>query len=79
MRLQPGTGHLAREVRLAQRSWFQFFDAELQAEWLGVYDDTPAPPVEAWRSCVLEHLMSRPAAEDFGLAPGDGALERVAL
>jgi hypothetical protein len=41
---------LAREVlqdgRAPLRSWFLFFDAELQVEWLGVYDDTPAPPLE---------------------------------
>jgi hypothetical protein len=30
-----------------QRSWVQFFDSDWGAEWVGVYKDTPAPPM-AW-------------------------------
>jgi hypothetical protein len=26
------------------RAWIQFFDSDLASEWVGVYDDTPAPP-----------------------------------
>jgi len=29
-----------------KRSWIQFFDSELAAEWVGVYDDSPPPPME---------------------------------
>jgi hypothetical protein len=28
-----------------KRSWIQFFDSDLAAEWVGIYDDTPAPPL----------------------------------
>jgi hypothetical protein len=28
-----------------KRSWIQFFDSDLAAEWVGVYDDTPPPPM----------------------------------
>lgn len=30
--------------RLPQRSWVLFHDADLCGEWVGVYDETPAPP-----------------------------------
>ena len=29
-----------------RRSWIQFFDADLAAEWVGIYDDSPPPPIE---------------------------------
>jgi hypothetical protein len=24
--------------------WIQFFDSDLQGEWIGIWDDTPPPP-----------------------------------
>ncbi|MBO0699109.1 MAG: hypothetical protein J2P46_12000 [Zavarzinella sp.] len=35
-----------RKVRVPERSWVLFFDADLAAEWVGVYPQTPAPPAE---------------------------------
>ncbi|MEZ6132064.1 MAG: hypothetical protein R3C59_25665 [Planctomycetaceae bacterium] len=35
-----------REGRVSKRSWVQFHDADLEGEWIGVYDDSPAPPRE---------------------------------
>lgn len=35
-----------REGNVPRRSWIQFHDAHLAAEWVGVYDDSPAPPME---------------------------------
>ncbi len=32
--------------RIPNRSWVLFFDADLVAEWVGIYDDTPPPPEE---------------------------------
>jgi hypothetical protein len=32
-----------------RRSWIQFFDADLAAEWVGVYDDSPQPPMDVDR------------------------------
>ena len=29
---------------IAKRSWLQFYDDALAAEWVGIWDDTPAPP-----------------------------------
>ena len=31
--------------KLPRRSWIQFFDCDLVAEWVGVYDDSPPPPL----------------------------------
>jgi hypothetical protein len=31
--------------RIGHRAWLQFCDLELLHEWIGVYDDTPPPPV----------------------------------
>ncbi len=31
--------------RVPNRSWILFHDGDLAAEWVGVYDDTPAPPL----------------------------------
>jgi hypothetical protein len=36
-----------QKSNLPKRSWIQFFDSELAAEWVGIYDDTPAPPMPA--------------------------------
>jgi hypothetical protein len=33
-----------RAGNIARRTWLLFFDAHLAHEWIGVYDDTPAPP-----------------------------------
>jgi len=35
-----------RKVGVDDRSWIQFFDADLSAEWVGVYPETPPPPSE---------------------------------
>ena len=32
-----------RHGNISKRSWIQFFDADLASEWIGIYDDTPAP------------------------------------
>ncbi len=32
--------------RVPRRSWIQFFDADMAAEWIGIYDDSPPPPLE---------------------------------
>jgi len=34
------------EGNVPRRSWILFHDADLTAEWIGVYDDSPAPPLE---------------------------------
>ncbi len=33
-----------REGKVPKRSWIQFFDSDLAAEWIGIYDDSPPPP-----------------------------------
>lgn len=35
-----------REGNVPRRSWILFHDADLTAEWIGIYDDSPAPPME---------------------------------
>ena len=30
---------------LPKRTWLLFHDADLAAQWYGVYDDTPDPPL----------------------------------
>lgn len=35
-----------REGNVPRRSWILFHDAELANEWIGIYDDSPAPPME---------------------------------
>jgi hypothetical protein len=34
-----------REGGVPKRSWILFFDSDLAAEWVGVYEDTPPPPL----------------------------------
>ena len=34
---------LVRNAGLPKRSWVLFFDDVLQEEWVGIYEDTPAP------------------------------------
>ncbi len=36
-----------QDGKLTKRSWIQFHDAELQAEWLGIYEDSPKPLMSA--------------------------------
>ncbi|BBO35384.1 hypothetical protein [Lacipirellula parvula] len=36
-----------REGNIPRRTWVQFYDATLAAEWVGIYDETPAPPMPA--------------------------------
>jgi hypothetical protein len=35
------------EGRIGRRTWLQFFDCEWEREWIGIWDDSPAPPMEA--------------------------------
>lgn len=44
-RALPILRELLQRLRLSRRSWLMFFDAELQNEWMGIYEDGPAPPV----------------------------------
>ena len=34
-----------RQSNVPRRSWIQFFDADLKHEWVGVYPDSPPPPL----------------------------------
>lgn len=34
-----------RDGGLPRRTWPLFHDDELRGQWLGLYDDTPAPPM----------------------------------
>jgi hypothetical protein len=34
-----------REANVAKRSWLQFYDCDWEWEWIGVWDDTPKPPL----------------------------------
>jgi hypothetical protein len=35
-----------RAGNVPKRSWILFFDDEWKDEWIGIYDDTPPPPIE---------------------------------
>ena len=35
---------LLRDGKIPKRSWILFFDTEKSKEWLGIWEDTPAPP-----------------------------------
>lgn len=37
-----------QEGGVPKRSWIQFFDADLAAEWIGIYDDSPPPPMPSF-------------------------------
>ena len=41
------TRRVLRKLGVPKRSWILFFDADLVAEWVGVYPETPPPPAEA--------------------------------
>jgi hypothetical protein len=34
-----------RDGNVPRRSWILFFDTDLQAEWIGIWNDTPPPPM----------------------------------
>lgn len=34
-----------RKFKIPRNAWILFFDSEKEAQWIGVYDDTPAPPL----------------------------------
>ncbi|PHS00454.1 MAG: hypothetical protein COA78_24015 [Blastopirellula sp.] len=34
-----------QQGNIHKRSWIQFYDTDLQARWIGVYDDSPTPPL----------------------------------
>jgi hypothetical protein len=36
--------HVLREGNIPRRTWLLFFDCEWKREWIGVWDETPAPP-----------------------------------
>jgi hypothetical protein len=36
-----------RAGKLTKRSWLLFQDADLQSEWIGIWDDSPRPPARA--------------------------------
>lgn len=38
-------GVVLSEGRLPKRTWLLYHDAELSAQWRGLYDDTPGPPL----------------------------------
>jgi hypothetical protein len=35
-----------RQGNVPKQTWIQFFDTDLVCEWIGIYDDTPPPPME---------------------------------
>ncbi len=37
--------HALQRGKVPYRSWIQFHDCELAAEWVGIYDDSPVPPM----------------------------------
>jgi hypothetical protein len=43
----PIIRRVLRAGKMPQRSWLLFFDEELSAEWVGVWDETPPPPAPA--------------------------------
>lgn len=42
------TGVLLSNARLPKRTWLLFHDTDLSAQWHGLYDDTPNPPMPQW-------------------------------
>lgn len=46
--LEAGIAAIRRSLQegnVPRRSWLQFHDANLAAEWIGIYDDSPEPPM----------------------------------
>ena len=35
-----------REQNVPKRTWLLFHDSDCQAEWVGIWDDAPAPPID---------------------------------
>ncbi len=51
--LHRGTDVVRRVLQksnLHKRSWLQFYDSALRDEWIGIYDDTPPPPMRKEQS-----------------------------
>lgn len=46
-RALPALLEVLRRGKLPLRSWIQFFDSDLRWEWVGVWPDTPAPPLDS--------------------------------
>jgi hypothetical protein len=44
----PHIRSVLQRRKVPKRSWILFFDAEWIAEWVGIYDDTPPPPMPAF-------------------------------
>ena len=40
------TRKVLQRLKVPERSWVLFFDADLAAEWVGAYPETPPPPAE---------------------------------
>lgn len=40
----PAIRKLLQDGNIAKRSWILFHGCEYETEWIGIYDDTPAPP-----------------------------------
>jgi hypothetical protein len=41
----PAIREQLQRGRVPTRSWIQFYDSDMTAEWIGVYDDSPPPPM----------------------------------
>ncbi len=37
--------YLLRKAMVPNRSWIMFYDSELMTEWIGIWDDSPEPPI----------------------------------
>jgi hypothetical protein len=44
-RALPVLKRVLRRHRLGPRAWLQFFDRDLQREWVGLAADSPPPPM----------------------------------
>lgn len=44
-RAAPSIRAVLQEGGLTRRSWIEFYDTEWQHEWIGIWDDSPPPPV----------------------------------
>ncbi len=42
----PVIRSVLRAGNLTRRSWIQFYDTDWQDEWLGIWEDSPPPPLE---------------------------------
>ncbi len=39
-----------RSGKVPKRSWILFYDSDLAAEWIGIYDDSPPPPMKSFET-----------------------------